>query len=96
MVIDSLPEGAKVRGGVIPSYATNNAHLFYLVFGEAEDRTVFIERLKEKGIMAIFHYLPLHKSPFYRQNHDGRSLPHAEHYAERLVRLPLYYDLGTH
>ena len=77
----------------IPSYATNNAHMFYLVCNNLEQRTALIKRLKDSGILAVFHYLSLHSSPYYADKHDGRELPECDRYADCLVRLPMYYDL---
>lgn len=77
----------------LPSYATNNAHMFYLVSRSLDERTELIKRLKENDILAVFHYLSLHSSPFYQDKHDGRELPQCDRYADCLVRLPLYYDL---
>ena len=77
----------------IPPWATNNAHCFYLVCRDLETRTRLIAHLKEKGILAVFHYLPLHSSPFFADKHDGRALPNCDRYADTLVRLPLYHDL---
>lgn len=78
---------------VLPDYATNNGHLFYLVCRSLAERTALIAYLKQRGIWAVFHYLPLHQSAYYRAQHDGRELPWAEYYADRLVRLPLFYEL---
>ena len=77
----------------IPDYATNNAHMFYLVCNSLEQRTRLIQRLKDSGILAVFHYLSLHSSPYYTDKHDGRDLPECDRYADCLVRLPMYYDL---
>ena len=77
----------------IPDYATNNAHMFYLVCRNLEARTALIKCLKEHGAQAVFHYLSLHSSPFYAPKHDGRVLPECDRYADCLVRLPMYYDL---
>ena len=77
----------------IPDYATNNAHMFYLVFPSLEKRTDFIARLKVNGVLSVFHYLSLHKSDFYRPFHDGRELPNCDRYADCLVRLPMFYEL---
>ena len=77
----------------IPGYATNNAHMFYLVCRSIEERTALIGRLKEAGILAVFHYLSLHSSPYYAPRHDGRSLPNCDRFADCLVRLPMYYEL---
>ena len=77
----------------IPDYATNNAHMFYLVLPSLEARTAFIKHLKDNGVAAVFHYLSLHTSEYYKPRHDGRALPQCDRYADCLVRLPLFYDL---
>ena len=77
----------------IPDYATNNAHMFYLVCNNLAERTALIQKLKENDILAVFHYLSLHSSPYYHDKHDGRVLPNCDRYADCLVRLPMYYDL---
>ena len=77
----------------VPDYATNNAHMFYLVCNSIEERTALIKKLKENDIQAVFHYLSLHSSPYYLEKHDGRELPNCDRYADCLVRLPLFFDL---
>ena len=77
----------------LPEYATNNAHMFYLVCNNLEERTKLIKHLKDNGILAVFHYLSLHSSPYYQDKHDGRALPECDRYADCLVRLPMYYEL---
>lgn len=77
----------------IPNFATNNAHMFYLVCKDPEQRNDLIDTLKSNGILAVFHYLSLHKSPFYKDKHDGRNLINSDHYADCVVRLPFYYEL---
>lgn len=79
---------------VIPQYATNNAHMFYLVFPNLAKRTKFIAKMREKEILCVFHYLSLHASQFYRDRHGMRQLPHCDRFADCLVRLPLYYELS--
>jgi len=78
----------------IPDYATNNAHMFYLVCDSLKDRTKLIAHLKGNGVLAVFHYLSLHSSDFYRDKHDGRKLKNCDNFADCLVRLPLFYELG--
>lgn len=78
---------------LIPDYATNNAHMFYMVCSSLEERTRLISRLKEEGILAVFHYLSLHSSPYYQDKHDGRHLPNCDKFADCLVRLPMFYEL---
>lgn len=77
----------------IPDYATNNAHMYYLVCKDLEQRTALIKHLKEHDVQAVFHYLSLHSSPYYTDKHDGRDLPECDRYADCLVRLPMFYDL---
>ena len=79
----------------IPEFATNNAHMFYLICHNLADRTALISALKQNNIMAVFHYLPLHTSTYFTAKHDGRQLPYADMYADCLVRLPLYYELQS-
>jgi dTDP-4-amino-4,6-dideoxygalactose transaminase len=78
----------------IPPYATNNAHMFYLVCRTLAQRSRVIEDLKSRGIHATFHYLPLHTSSYFLERHDGRDLPHSRGFADRLLRLPLYYSMS--
>lgn len=77
----------------VPAHASNNAHMFYVLCPSLEERTALIDHLKRNGILAVFHYLPLHKSPFYASRHDGRPLPCADRFADGLLRLPMYFDL---
>ena len=77
----------------VPSYATNNAHMYYMVFPSLEYRTQFMTYLKENGIQTTFHYLPLHSSDYYKDKHDGRVLGNCDYYGDCLVRLPLFYEL---
>lgn len=77
----------------IPDYASNNAHMFYLVCRSLDERTELIKYLKENGILAVFHYLSLHDSQYYKDKHDGRQLPNCDRFADCLVRLPLFYEL---
>lgn len=79
----------------LPEYATNNAHMFYLLFANFETRSAFIQHMKDNDIITVFHYLPLHSSKYYENRHDGRQLPECDRYANTLVRLPLYYNLSN-
>lgn len=105
----------------IPEYATNNAHMFYIVCRSLDERTRLIKHLKDNGILSVFHYLSLHKSGFYTSNADyrpekylatekfgyknfdgseldevqvvGLNLQNCDHFADCLLRLPMYYEL---
>jgi dTDP-4-amino-4,6-dideoxygalactose transaminase len=84
----------KVMLPALPTYATNNAHMFYLIVPSLAARTILIENLKKQEISAVFHYLSLHSSQFYVDKHDGRALPNSDHLSDTLVRLPMYFDLS--
>lgn len=79
----------------MPDYATNNAHMFYVVLPSLEERTKFIAYMKEQGVCAVFHYLSLHLSEYYKENHVGSipELANCDRFADCLVRLPMYYEL---
>ena len=78
----------------LPAYATNNAHMFYLLFPDLAKRSDFIAKMKAQDVSCVFHYLPLHSSDYYKAKHDGRALPNCDRYADTLVRLPLYCGLA--
>lgn len=85
-----------VRLPQIPGFATNNAHMFYMVCRSLEERTALIAYLKERGVLSVFHYQSLHKSEFYKKNYTQiPDLPFADLYSDQLVRLPMYYELGA-
>lgn len=91
--LQELEHIGKIKLPQIPEYATNNAYMFYILCQNLQGRNDMIQFLKEKGIQAVFHYLPLHQSPFYKDKYDGRSLPNCNRYADTLIRLPFYYNL---
>jgi dTDP-4-amino-4,6-dideoxygalactose transaminase len=74
---------------------TNNGHLFALIMPTLEERTNLLEYMRSKGILAVFHYLSLHKSPYYYNKHDGRVLENCDKFSDTLVRLPFYYELAN-
>lgn len=93
--LKSLSDKGFVKMPDVPDYATNNAHMFYLVCRSLEERTSLISFLKDKGVLAVFHYLSLHLSEYYKKHHIGviPDLPYCDRFADRLVRLPLFYEL---
>jgi dTDP-4-amino-4,6-dideoxygalactose transaminase len=78
----------------VPEYATNNAHMFYLVCENIEQRTALLEHLKKNDVYAVFHYLSLHSSDYFKSQHDGRALAQSDRYTDCLVRLPLHLSLS--
>ena len=70
--------------------------MYYLILPNENERNLFISKLKEKGIMAAFHYIPLHSSPVGESlGYKKGDLPVTEEYASRLVRLPLWADMSN-
>lgn len=78
----------------IPQYVTNNAHAFCLILNSLEERILLIDYLRSRGISAVFHYLSLHSSDFYKGKHDGRELENSDKFTDCLLRLPLFYELS--
>ena len=89
-----LQAGGHALLPTLPSFAQHNAHAFYLILPDEATRARLIAHLKGQGIMAVFHYQSLHKSPYFRDKHDGRELPHSDRYSDCLLRLPLFHDLS--
>lgn len=86
-------EESGMRLPIIPEYATNNGHIFYIVCPSLDYRSRFMEWMKEHGVQTTFHYLPLHSSQYYASQYQGPQLQQCDRYADCLVRLPLYYEL---
>lgn len=87
-------EAGRVRRPIVPEHCGHNAHMFYLLLPTLEHRTRFIKSLRDRGIMSVFHYIPLHSSPAGLQL--GRvhgEMAVTDEIGERLVRLPLWPGL---
>ena len=93
-LLTPLTEEEKVELPHIPEGCTHNAHMFYVKAKNLEERTKLIDYLKENGVQAVFHYIPLHTAPAGQR--FGR-FPGEDVYttkeSERLMRLPMYYGL---
>ena len=89
-----LQEKGQVELPVIPEGCVHNAHMFYLKARDLEERTALIAHLKADGIVAVFHYIPLHTAPAGLKfgRFSGEDV-YTTKESERLVRLPLYYHL---
>ena len=89
-----LEEKGFVHLPVLPEYSTNNAHMFYLVCGSLEERSLLIKYLKDNGVLSVFHYLSLHLSGYYKANYtEIPNLPFCDRFADCLLRLPMFYEL---
>lgn len=86
-----------VRRPIVPAHCTHNAHMYYLLLPSLEARTRFIEALKEQGVQAVFHYIPLHSSPAGRTfGRTGSEMTVTDDISERLVRMPLWIGVEEH
>ncbi|MBS0382018.1 MAG: dTDP-4-amino-4,6-dideoxygalactose transaminase [Proteobacteria bacterium] len=89
-----LEAQGRVRRPIIPAHSTHNAHMYYLLLRDLAARTDFIARLREAGVGAVFHYIPLHSSPAGRKyGRTASPMPVTDDVSERLVRLPLWVGL---
>ena len=89
-----LEEKGYIELPTIPVGCVHNAHMFYIKLKDLEARTDFIEALKKDGVNSVFHYIPLHSAPAGHKfgRFDGED-EYTTRESERLVRLPLYYNL---
>lgn len=90
-----LEDKGYIRLPKVHGDATNNGHMFYLLTGSLEERSDLITYLRENEIFPVFHYLSLHKSPFYQDKHHGAELINSDLYTDVLLRLPLYFELSN-
>ncbi len=89
-----LAEEGRIEMPYIPEHCSHNAHMFYIKTKDMEERTRLIDFLKERGVWAVFHYVPLHSAPAgikYGRFHGEDKYTTKE--SDRLLRLPMYYKL---
>ena len=92
--LNAIKDDLKIQLPVLPQYASNNGHMFFIIFSNIEDRTKAIERLKSNAILAVFHYISLHSSPYYADKYIGADLPNTDKFTNCLLRLPMFYELS--
>jgi dTDP-4-amino-4,6-dideoxygalactose transaminase len=93
----ALENAGSVRRPLVPRDCVHNAHMYYLLLPGLDKRTEFIARLKERGIHAVFHYVPLHSAPMGRKL--GRAvgeMSNTDSLSDRLLRLPIWLGLEEH
>ena len=89
-----LVNDGKLRLPYVSSQCDSNSHLFYIILNDENTRNRLMDYLKSKGILAVFHYIPLHLSPLGRSmGYTEGQLPITEDMSSRLLRLPFYYDM---
>ena len=89
-----LVEKGLITLPVVPQHCVTNYHMFYILAADIDERTALIAHLRAAGILAVFHYVPLHSSPFAKANGVPQtSLSVTDTRSSQLLRLPMYYDL---
>lgn len=91
--LKDLQDQNKLRLPIINDFAKTNYHMFYIILNSEEERNNLMDYLKANGIHSVFHYIPLHESPYSREHFGNFSLPVTENLSRRLLRLPMYYSL---
>ena len=92
----AVEESGKIRRPIIPANCQHNAHMYYLLFNNLQERTAFISKMKTANIMTVFHYVPLHQAPAgLKHCRTSGSLSNTEHLSDCIVRLPLWPGLET-
>lgn len=90
----SLANDGEIRMPCVSNECQSNSHLFYIILKDEKTRNALIDHLKRQGVLAVFHYIPLHLSPVGRSmGYTDGQLPMTEAMGGRLLRLPFYYDL---
>jgi dTDP-4-amino-4,6-dideoxygalactose transaminase len=89
-----LEHAGALRRPVVPGHCEHNAHMYYILLESLAVRTRVIEQLKNAGVNAVFHYVPLHDAPFAKgRSRTAGGLPVTERQADRLLRLPLWVGM---
>ena len=91
--LKELEVSEKISLPKTPIGSTNNAHLFYITFNNLKERNKYLRFMRKYHVNPVFHYLSLHKSPFYLKKHGKRKLKESDRFSDTLVRLPLFYTL---
>jgi len=90
-----LAAEGKIALPEIPTYATNNGHMFYIICRSYDERSALITFMKERDIHPVFHYLSLNKSEYFLKDNVEIDIPNSDHFTDCLLRLPLYFELST-
>lgn len=88
-----LEDRGVLRRPAVPDFATVNGNIYYITVDSLKTRDALLDYLKKTGIAAVFHYLPLHDSPYFHERHDGRALVNTRRFSDTLIRLPFYNTL---
>jgi dTDP-4-amino-4,6-dideoxygalactose transaminase len=91
--LSELEQKGNIQMPKLFEFGTNNAHMFYILTENEEERRALLSELKQHDVHAVFHYLSLHESSFFKDKHDGRQLVHCNNFMNSLIRLPFYFEL---
>ena len=91
--LKSFSNEHNIKLPVLPNYATNNGHMFYMTCTDIIQRDKLLTYLKKNDIYAVFHYQSLHKSDYYQAKYDGCELKNTDMFTDCLIRLPMYFEL---
>ncbi|MFT4602696.1 MAG: dTDP-4-amino-4,6-dideoxygalactose transaminase [Arenicella sp.] len=97
--LQQLEKESKIQLPKLADYSSNNGHIFYIICSSKLERSELIQHLAEDGVLAVFHYLPLHQSEFYKTHHSSKSdssLEFSCFFSDHLLRLPLYFEMSQH
>ncbi len=89
-----LGDERKLRLPIINDFAESNFHMFYILLNSEKERNEMISYLKKNDVQAVFHYIPLHLSEFYKRNFKRIYLPVTEDLSSQIVRLPMFFNLS--
>jgi dTDP-4-amino-4,6-dideoxygalactose transaminase len=94
---EPLEREGRLRRPIVAQGCKHNAHMYYLLLPDLQERTAFIEHMREREIQCVFHYVPLHSSPYGRRvGRASGAMPVTDDVTDRLVRLPLWVGLEAH
>jgi dTDP-4-amino-4,6-dideoxygalactose transaminase len=94
-LLEPLERSGALRGPRVPAHCRQNYHMFYILLRSEQEREGLASHLRQKGIQAVSHYVPLHLSPMGRKwGYEEGSLPVTEDLSARLLRLPMWFGLS--
>ncbi len=93
--LSELQEKGLIQLPITPEYATQNGNFFYFLVENKGTRNCLLAHLAANGYQAVFHYLPLHISDYFKDKYQGKDLKNTIRVSESIVRLPFYVELGS-
>ncbi len=91
--LNQLRKDGKLRLAALTNFSSNNAHMFYIICKNIDERDDLLNHLKYHNVNAVFHYLSLNKSSYYLNDNNLINLKNSDFYSDCLIRLPFYFEL---